>query len=333
MRRNAFPTRGEPFNEIGGRMFTQLLEKIKEYRTIIIHRHSNPDGDALGSQIGLKHIIKENFPEKTVYAVGDMTQRYAFMEDAVMDLIDDSVYKNALAIVLDTSAASLISDDRYKMAKATARMDHHIFCEKICELELTDTSYESCCGLITEFVVATGLRLNPLAAKSLYTGMVTDSGRFRYDSTSSNTFRLAARLLEEKFDTNEIYAGLYADDFEHVKLRAQFILKIRFTDQNVGYIYTTLDELKSYGVSTFTISRGMVGTMGDLRGVDIWVNFTETEDGVLAELRSSKYNINPIAVKYGGGGHQKASGATLKSREEAMSMLEDLNNIIKENTK
>lgn len=333
MRRNAFPTRGESFNEIGGRMFTQLLEKIKEYRTIIIHRHSNPDGDALGSQIGLKHIIKENFPEKTVYAVGDMTQRYAFMEDAVMDLIDDSIYKNALAIVLDTSSASLISDDRYKLAKATARMDHHIFCEKICELELTDTSYESCCGLITEFVIATGLRLNPLAAKSLYTGMVTDSGRFRYDSTTSKTFRLASRLLEEKFDTNEIYAGLYADDFEHVKLRAQFILKIRFTDQNVGYIYTTLDELKSYGVSTFTISRGMVGTMGDLRGVDIWVNFTETEDGVLAELRSSKYNINPIAVKYGGGGHQKASGATLKSREEAMSMLEDLNNIIKENTK
>ena len=314
-------------------MFTQLLDKIKEYNTIIIHRHSNPDGDALGSQIGLKNVIKENFPEKTVYAVGDMTARFAFMEDSVMDVIDDSVYTDALAIVLDTSTSSLISDERYKTAKATARMDHHIFCEKICDVEVTDTSYESCCGLITEFAIKCGLRLNPLAAKSLYTGMVTDSGRFRYDSTTSQTFRLASRLLEEKFDTNEIYAGLYADDFEHVKLRAQFILKIRFTEQNVGYIYTELEEAKSYGVSTFTISRGMVGTMGDLRGVGIWVNFTETEDGVLAELRSSKYNINPIAVKYGGGGHQKASGATLKNKDEAMAMLEDLNNIIKENEK
>ncbi len=314
-------------------MFTQLLEKIKEYNTIIIHRHNNPDGDALGSQIGLKHIIKENFPEKTVYAVGDMTARFSFMEDSVMDIIDDSVYENALAIVLDTSASALISDDRYKNAKETARMDHHIFCEKICDVEVTDTSYESCCGLITEFAVSCGLKLNVLAAKSLYTGMVTDSGRFRYDSTTSQTFRLASRLLEEKFDTNEIYSGLYADDFEHVKLRAQFILKIKFTEQNVGYIYTDLEEAKSYGVSTFTISRGMVGTMGDLRGVDIWVNFTETEEGVLCELRSSKYNINPIAVKYGGGGHQKASGATLKNRKEAMAMLEDLDNIIKENAK
>ena len=317
----------------GGRMFTQLLETIKKYDTIVIHRHSNPDGDALGSQIGLKNIITENFKDKTVYTVGDMTARFAFMEGSEMDVIDDSVYENALAIVLDTSASALISDDRYKTAKATARIDHHIYCEKICDVEVTDTSYESCCGLITEFAIACGLRLNTLAAKSLYTGMVTDSGRFRYDSTTSNTFRLASRLLEEKFDTNEIYAGLYADDFEHVKLRAQFILKIRFTECNVGYIYTDKEELASYGVSVFTISRGMVGTMGDLRGVDIWVNFTETDEGVLAELRSSKYNINPVAVKYGGGGHQKASGATLKDREEAMAMLEDLNEIIRSNTK
>ena len=314
-------------------MFTALLEKIKEYDTIIIHRHSNPDGDALGSQIGLKNIIKENFKDKTVYVVGDMTARFAFMEDSVMDVIEDSTYENALAIVLDTSASALISDDRYKTAKATARMDHHIFCEKICDVEVTDTSYESCCGLITEFAIESGLRLNSLAAKSLYTGMVTDSGRFRYDSTTSQTFRLASRLLEEKFDTNEVYAGLYADDFEHVKLRAQFILKINFTEEKVAYIYTEKEEAKSYGVSTFTISRGMVGTMGDLRGVDIWVNFTETDDGVLAELRSSKYNINPIAVKYGGGGHQKASGATLKNRDEAMAMLEDLNEIIRSNAK
>ena len=314
-------------------MFTELLEKIKEFDTIIIHRHSNPDGDALGSQIGLKNIIKENFPAKTVYVVGDMTARFAFMEGSEMDTIDDAVYENALAIVLDTSASSLISDERYKSAKATARMDHHIFCEKICDVEVTDTSYESCCGLITEFAIKTGLRLNSLAAKSLFTGMVTDSGRFRYDSTTSQTFRLASRLLEEEFDTGEVYAGLYADDFQHVRLRAQFILKIQFTSENVGYIYTDKEELASYGVSTFTISRGMVGTMGDLRGVDIWVNFTETEEGVLAELRSSKYNINTVAVKYGGGGHLKASGATLKNREEAMAMLEDLNEIIRGNSK
>ena len=306
-------------------MFEKILEAIKQFDTIIIHRHSKPDGDALGSQIGLREIIKENFPEKTVYAVGDGSARYGFMEGSQMDDVADSVYQNALAIVLDTSAAALISDDRYKTAKQTARIDHHIFCEEICDIEVTDTSYESCCGLITEFAVESGLKLSKLAAKSLYTGMVTDSGRFRYDSTNANTFRLASFLMEAGFNTNEIYAQLYADDFSFIRLRAQFVLKIQFTENNVAYIYTTKEEAATYNADTFTISRAMVGTMGDIKGVNVWVNFTETEDGVLAELRSNKYNINPIAVKYGGGGHAKASGATLKNREEAMQMLNDLN--------
>ena len=80
-------------------------------------------------------------------------------------------------------------------------------------------------------------------------------------------------------------------------------------------------------MDTFSISRGMVGVMAEIRGVDIWANFTETEDGVLCEIRSSRYNINPVARKYGGGGHEKASGATLKDKDEAMRLLEDLGKI------
>ena len=306
-------------------MFEQILQKIKENDTIIIHRHKNPDGDALGSQIGLYNILKESFPEKKIYKVGDMTARFSFMEGSDMDEIDDSVYSDALAIILDTSSSALISDERYKTAKTTARIDHHIFCEEIAEVEVTNTSYESCCGLITEFALESGLSLSPASAKALYTGMVTDSGRFRYDSTSANTHRLASALMEQKFDTNDIYSNLYADDFKFIRLRAQYVLKIQFTDYRVAYIYTDKEEAASYGFDTFTLSRSMVNTMGDIRGVDIWVNFTETDTGVLCELRSNKFNINPVAVKYGGGGHAKASGATLKDRDEAMRMLEDLN--------
>ena len=311
-------------------MFEKLYDAIKEYGRIIIHRHSSPDGDALGSQIGLKNILKENFPDKEIYVVGDSSARSSFMDDSVMDDIPDELYADALAIVLDTSATALISDGRYATAKLTACVDHHIFCEKFTDIEVRDTSYESCCGLITEFAIECGLKLNSLAAKSLYTGMITDSGRFRYDSTNSNTFKLASHLMKQKFDTNEIYSNLYADDFKFIRLRAMFTLKIQFTDHRVAYIYTTRDELDSYGFDTFTISRGMVGTMSEIRGIDSWVNFTETDTGVLCEIRSNKYNINPIAVKYGGGGHAKASGATLKDRDEAMSLLNDLNNLSKE---
>ena len=312
-------------------MFEQVLQQIRQFDRIIIHRHSKPDGDALGSQIGLKHILKENFPEKEIYMVGDAAGHYSFMEDSVMDIVDDALYTDALAIVLDTSARHLISDHRYTTAQRTVRIDHHLFVETICDVEVVGTNFESCCGLIAEFARECGLRLNPLAAKSLYTGMVTDSGRFRYDSTSAQTFRLAAFLMEQDFDTNDIYSKLYADDFSRIQLKAKFILKIRFTPKNVAYIYTTREEVEALQVDTFTISRGMVGTMSDIKGVDIWVNFTETEQGVACELRSSKYNINPIAVKYGGGGHAKASGATVKSKEEAMAMLQDLDAMMEVN--
>ena len=311
-------------------MFESVLQEILAHNRIIIHRHSNPDGDALGSQIGLKHILKENFPEKEVYAVGDDAKRYAFMADSTMDEIPDEAYNGALAVILDTSAKSLISDDRYTTAARTVRMDHHIFCEKIADVELTDTSYESCCGLVADFAKRCHLTLTPLAAKSLYTGMITDSGRFRYDSTSAQTFRIASFLMEHEFETNDIYRNLYADDYSRIKLRAEFILKIQFTAKNVAYIYTTLEEAAATGADTFSISRGMVNTMGDIRGVDIWVNFTETEEGVLCEIRSSKYNINPIAVKHGGGGHAKASGATLKDRAEAMELLSELEGLLEE---
>jgi len=305
-------------------MFEQVLEEIRQASRIIIHRHNKPDGDALGSQIGLKHIIGENFPEKEVYMVGDPAGRFSFMEDSIMDEIPDDYYQDALVVILDTSAKALISDDRYKLAPRTVRIDHHIFCEQIAQVEVTDTSYESCCGLVAQFARESGLRMNPLAAKSLYIGMVTDSGRFRYDSTTAQTFALASWLREQPFTTEDIYYHLYAEDFEAKKRKAQFVMKVQFTDRKVAYIYNTLEECKALEMDTFSISRGMVNTMADIKGVDIWVNFTETEECVLCELRSSRYNINPIAVKYGGGGHAKASGASLKNREEAMAMLADL---------
>ena len=309
-------------------MYNKILEEIKKYNRIIIHRHNKPDGDALGSQIGLKHILMENFPEKEIYMVGDAAGRYDFMEDSIMDEITDDLFEGALSMILDCGSSHLISDDRYKLATSTIRFDHHIFCEEIASLEVVDTSFESCCGLLTDWARTCGLKVPSLAAKSLYTGMTTDSGRFRYDATSARTFSLASFLMEQNFELEDIYRNLYAEDFEGKKLRAQFLLKVQFTEHNVAYIYTTLEELKALEKDTFSISRGMVGTMADTKGVDIWVNFTETETGVLCELRSSCYNINPIAVKYGGGGHQKASGATVPDKATAMAMLSDLDAMI-----
>lgn len=308
-----------------------ILSLIRAHDVIVLHRHKSPDGDALGSQIGLKKIILSNFPEKTVYMTGDEAGRYAFMEDSIMDDVPDDVFPAALSIILDCGAAHLVSDDRWQKAKAVCRMDHHLFCGAMAPHEVVDSTYESCCGLICDFCLQTGLQIPSDAATALYTGMITDSGRFRYDATSPRTLRLAAHLLEKGVDTNEMYRNLYASDFDQLLLRARYTQKIQFTPAYVAYIYTTKEEMLQESHEEFAISRGMVSLMSDIKDVDIWANFTETDRGVLCELRSSRFNINPVAVKYGGGGHQKASGATVADRETVLAMLRDLDAIMEEN--
>lgn len=195
-------------------MISKALDAIKQYDVIVIHRHTSPDGDAMGSQIGLKRIIEHNFPDKQVYAVGDDARRFSFMDGSKMDEISDDVYDGALAIVLDTSANSLISDDRYKLADLRIRIDHHIFVEDIAEIDIDDTSFESCCGLVTYLAREWGLDVPVDAAKALFTGLVTDSGRFRYDSTTPRTFDLASFLLSKGFSATSIYNELYQDEFK-----------------------------------------------------------------------------------------------------------------------
>ena len=310
-------------------MFEAIIAAIQDAHHIIIHRHHRPDGDAIGSQVGLKYLLTHNYPHKTVHIVGDDPGTLGFVEGAVMDDIPDSAYADALAMVLDCGGEGMVCDTRYTLAATTARIDHHLYTGSFTDLETIDSSFESCCGLIAALAEEAEWELNPTAARALYLGMVTDSGRFRYDGTTARTHRLVARLVEQDFDRNELYRNLYADDFEAKRLKAEYILRIRFTDRRVAYIYTTAEEAAASGKDTFTISRGMVNTMADIRGTDIWVNFTEADGGVLCEIRSSKYNINPIAVKYGGGGHAKASGATVASKEIAMQMLSDLDALTK----
>ncbi len=305
-------------------MFEKALELIRKYDRIIIHRHSNPDGDALGSQVGLYYLIKDNFPEKTVYMVGDNSGRYQFIPGRKMDEIPDEAFIGALSIILDTSIIELLSDTRYTLAETSLRIDHHIFVKQFAEVEIIDTSYESCAGMVTDLAIECKLKVSESAAEALYTGIVTDSGRFRYDSTSSETFRRTSFLLKSGMEISPVYLKLYSSSLESVKLRARFTLKIKLTEHKVAYIYTTRTELEDLGITANDATRGYVNTMADIKGVKMWVAFAEMDGQVMCELRSSSYNINPIAVKYGGGGHEKASGATVQSKQIAMKMLNDM---------
>ena len=310
-------------------MYKKFLNKIKEYGTIIIHRHGRPDGDALGSQIGLKESILATFPYKKVYAVGDVNQKISFIGE--VDEISDYLYKNALVIVLDSSDTNMINDERYKLGRYIIKVDHHISNANYGDMNIVETSEVSCASLIAKIIFSCNMKLTSHGARALFTGIVTDSGRFRYNTVTSDTFMIASKLLKYNFDFNEIYTKLYVDDLELVKLRAQMVLQFKISDKGVAYLINDKTAVQRYNTDIFTISRGMVNVMSGINGIDVWANFTEEENGkVICEFRSTKYNVNQIAVKYGGGGHKFASGATVNSLDVVKDIIKDLESLIEE---
>lgn len=310
-------------------MFNDIYNKIKEFDTIIIHRHTRPDGDALGSQLGLKEAILATFPTKCVKVVGDMIERYSWF--GKMDEVCDELYKDALVIVCDSGTEKLISDERYINGKYLIKIDHHIPQGEYGNLMLVDTSYESCCGIITNLIKETPLVMNKIAANFLFSGMVTDSGRFRYSQTSEKTFLLAAYLMKYDVDTEYIYSKIYVEKLENVKLRAKLVSKFKTTKNGLAYLINTKEDVEKYNVGIFDISRGMVNIMSGIEGINVWANFTETFEGeVYCEFRSNGANVNSVATMFQGGGHLQASGCTLKSLSEVKEVIKELDKLAKE---
>ena len=307
-------------------ILTNIYRKIKEYNTIIIHRHVKPDGDALGSQIGLKESLLATFPNKCIKVVGDMSERYSFIGE--MDEVEDSLYENALVIVLDTGAERLISDERYKLGKYLIKIDHHLPQGEYGDLAFVDTSRESCAGVIASFLLEKRFKINDKVATALFTGMVTDSGRFRYSSTSSTTYKVASELMKYNIDTESIYNKIYVDKLANVKLKAKLIDKFVVLESGVAYLINTKEDIKEYNVPIYDVSRGMVNIMAGIEEIKIWANFSEDENGdIYCEIRSNSANINVVATKYGGGGHLQASGTTIYSFDTVKDIISDLEKV------
>ncbi len=215
-------------------MEQDLINKIKEIDTIIIHRHTRPDGDALGSQLGLSESIKKTFPEKKVYVVGDSNPRISFL--GTMDEINDSVYDGALVIICDVAVSYMVSDERYKLAKEVFIIDHHTNKSDITDNVLIDSTRSACAEYIADILFRNNFVVDKDVAKYLYTGLITDSGRFQYVSNDSRPFFIAAKLVDTGFDVQSIYNNLYVETLEKRKLTAIFTNRFKTTKNNVSYM-------------------------------------------------------------------------------------------------
>jgi len=311
----------------------KIYEYIKNYQTIIIHRHLRPDMDAIGSQYGLALTIKENFPEKEVYVVGDIND---MVYQARMDDIEDFHYQGALAIICDVAVSRMVSDDRYKLAKDLIIIDHHQNDTDIDPVALfyRDSSYASASEMVIDFIKEFQLRVTPEAATYLYGGMVTDTGRFLYLNNASRTFELASYITKFNPSYQDFYDYIYTETLQK-RLTKNLFSSFELTENNVAYRKNDAEIIQKSGLEFQAISRGMVNQMAGIKEIPIWANFTEDVENnvIIGEFRARGISIVDIAKKYGGGGHNMACGASLKDWNEVDLVLKDLDERARENGK
>ena len=312
----------------------QILDKIQEYSRIILFRHVRNDGDCVGATKGLKEILRLTWPEKEIYIIDAETAKYlGFMgpEDAEAPA---EIYADALGIVLDTASESRISNKKYTLCREVIKIDHHIPLEHYGSIEWVEEERSSCCEMVVDFynTFRDVLKINSEAATHLYTGMVTDSGRFKYSGVTGDTLRNAAILLDVGVDTDLLFARLYLEAYEYLKFKAHIYNRMQITENGVAYIYIDRAMQEEFNLSLEQAS-ACIGNLDSIRGCISWIAFIESGDEagtIRVRLRSRFVHINSIAEKYRGGGHACASGATVYNREEVDSLLADADALVKE---
>lgn len=308
-----------------------ILEKIKEYSKIIIFRHKRPDGDCVGSTKGFQRILQLTFSEKEILLINsDYADYTAFLGGEDKDIADEQ-YKEALGIVIDTATKERISNPKYTLCRELIKIDHHIPIQSYANYEWVEEERSSACEMIAKFyeVFRDELKIDKKAAEYIYTGMVTDSGRFRFRSVSGETMRLAGMLLDLGIDIDTIYVNLYMKEFHTLKFQAYVNNKIGITENGVAYIFVDKKMQKKFSL-TYEEASNAVSYMDSIKNSLIWIAFIEGDGEIRVRLRSRFVTVNPIAEKWGGGGHDCACGATLKNKKEIKMLLAEADERLKE---
>jgi bifunctional oligoribonuclease and PAP phosphatase NrnA len=311
----------------GQKTMQKILEKIKQYDTIIIHGHKRPDGDCYGSQFGLKDVIQTSFPNKKVYVVGERSAFVDFVGQ--MDVIEDTVYQGALSIVVDTAVQDRISDPRYVLGKEVIKIDHHIPVDDYGDYRWVDTSFPSCAQMIAYFyeTFKGELEISQTGAIAMYTGIVTDTGRFRFRGVSELTHQMAGMLIRKGVDVEYIDSKLSIETLEMIALKG-YVYSNFVTANGFVYLKMTRDIIEKYNV-TDEQAASVVGLIGGIEGFPVWALFIEYPNEIRIRLRSNGPTIDKLANLYGGGGHAKASGARLDSWSDLPKFIVDVEAVVK----
>jgi len=307
-----------------------IVRRIKEHDDIVIARHVGPDPDAIASQIALRDAIRLRYPSKKVYAVGAPVAKYKYY--GKLDKVDEKKLNNPLLFVLDCPNISRIDGANISEYDEVIKIDHHPIEDKMGEIEWIDTTSTSTCEMITELLVTCRFRANKSIAENLFLGVVSDSDRFLFSTTSPKTLELMAILIKNsKIDISEIYPKLYLRPLNEVKFQAYITEHLKVTPNGFASLKINKKTIEKYGVDSGTASN-LVNNFNNIEEILCWalVSFDEKQKLYKVNIRSRGPIINEVAAEFNGGGHAMASGARLEKALDVDKLFRALDKVCRE---
>lgn len=305
-------------------MYSSIFEEIKKYDKIVIARHIGVDPDALASQVALRDAIKLTFPNKQVYAVGNSSSKFGYFPK--LDRMPSEL--DGLLIIVDTPDKKRVDIPEMDNFAKTIKVDHHPWIETFCDIEYIDDKASSASEIILDFINNTELLMDQEIAEVLFMGIVSDTNRFLF-STTSKTLLIVSNLLRDfNLDVPKLYENIFLRPLKEIRLQGYIEQHMEVTENGLAHIMITNQIISDLGVDSGSAGN-LVNNLNNISEVLVWVMISEDVKNGLYKfnIRSRGPIVNTIAERYNGGGHKFAAGARVTDKDLVDKLLKELDEI------
>ena len=306
-----------------------LASSLKVSRKILIITHYNPDGDAIGSSMGLYHFLKKTNHDVALMVPNDFPAFLSWMKDSAEIIVFQNQQKKAIQIIENADLIICVDFNEFKRLKdmgprldeskaIKALIDHHPLAENSFTNIIHDTGAAASAELIYKFIVGSGSReiLDKTIAECIYTGIMTDTGNFSHNSSNPNTFKIVADLLSCNFSKDDVFNNVF-NNFSHSRMQLMgYCLSEKMVvlpHLNAAYIWLTAAELEKYNFQSGD-TEGFVNMPFSIKGIRVTALFSEKKDTIRISFRSrGTFSVNDLCKNhFEGGGHRNAAGGESK---------------------
>jgi bifunctional oligoribonuclease and PAP phosphatase NrnA len=306
--------------------YTTLAQHLATAQSMMISAHVGPDGDTLGSMLGLKHALPLKYPQLQridCLIAGKLPGIYRFMpgmqyvQDVERLTPDQLLGQYDLGVCVDCGAIDRMGPNRplFERAKHTVNIDHHVSNQQFAQTNLLDVQAAASAEVVADLLAWLNIDLTPDTATCLYVGLMTDTGGYKYKNSTPKVFRLAAQLVQAGADPEAVYKAIFdTRPYKQVQLHAHALSQLDwYCDQRMAIATVTRDHMQQFKCDDEHLE-GLVESIRQIDTVQLAGILKETRHGHLKmSLRSDNHALNVAALlePLGGGGHKMAAGCTI----------------------